>query len=98
MCRQAASYGLILQSTTLNVGCPRIPIKSRRLSQAEHHALAPVAGYDEANHDLIQIKCGEIPSQDDEEEMVWKAAAKGLELGLDGQVDSQDGPQTPLGR
>jgi len=71
-------------------------IKNRLLSQAERHALASVTGYEEAHQDLIQIEWGEIPSQDDEEEMVWKAAAKGLELGLDGQVDSQDGPQNLL--
>jgi hypothetical protein len=68
-------------------------IKNRLLSQAERHALASVAGYDEANYDLIQIEWGEIPMQDDEEEMVWKAAAKGLDLGLDNQAEPQDGPQ-----
>lgn len=71
-------------------------IKNRLLSQAERHALASFAGYDEANHDLIQIEWGEIPSQDDEEEMVWKAAAQGLDLGLDGQTETQGGPQRLL--
>jgi len=93
MCRPAASHGLILQSTTLNVGSARMSIQNRPLSQAARLALASVVAYEEANHDLIPIEWGEIPSQDDEEEMVWKAAAKGLELVLDGQVDSQDGPQ-----
>lgn len=64
-------------------------IKNRLLSQAERHALSSWAGYDEANHDLIQIEWGEIPSHEDEEEMVWKAAAKGLELG---QAETHDGP------
>jgi len=71
-------------------------IKNRLLSQAERHALSSFAGYDEANHDLIQIEWGEIPSLEDEEEMVWKAAAKGLDLGLDCQAETQDGPHQLL--
>ena len=55
-------------------------IKKRLLSQAERHALSSFVGYDEANLDLIQIEWGEIPAHDDEEEVVWEAAAKELEL------------------
>lgn len=56
-------------------------IKGRLLSQAERHALSSFVGYDEANHDLIQIEWGEMPSHNEEEEMVWKAAAVGLGFG-----------------
>lgn len=68
-------------------------IKKRLLSQAERHVLSSFVGYDEANHDLIQIEWGEIPSQDDEEEMVWKAASKELELVR--QAEKKDDPQHP---
>jgi len=71
-------------------------IKNRLLSQAERYALASFAGYDEANHDLIQIEWGEIPSLEDEEEMVWKAAATGLDPRFDGQAETQGGPQHPF--
>lgn len=68
-------------------------IKKRLLSQAERHALSSFAGYDEANHDLIQIEWGEIPSHDDDEEIVWKAAAK--ELQLCRPAEKKDNPQHP---
>lgn len=63
-------------------------IKKRLLSQAERHALSSYVGYEEANHDLIQIEWGEVPCHDGEEEVVWKAAAVELDLGRGGQAET----------